>query len=116
VPARTWVAGLTTRLKAEDTLAVDTTMAFRFPDVKESYGLEVRRGAAQFYERAPERADVAIEMPKKALDRILLGQSTLVRALNSGDIRITAGSRADVLKFFEYFEPAAGDPIMLTVR
>jgi hypothetical protein len=42
---------------------------------------------------------------------------TLVRGLNSGDIRITAGTRADVLRFFEYFEPAAaGDPIVLTVR
>jgi alkyl sulfatase BDS1-like metallo-beta-lactamase superfamily hydrolase len=116
LPARTWVAGLTTRLKAEDTLAVDTTMAFRFPDVKEAYALEVRRGVAQFDERTPDRADVAIEMEKKTLDRMLLSQLTLVRGLNSGDIKVTAGTRAEVLKFFEYFEPAAGDPIALTVR
>jgi alkyl sulfatase BDS1-like metallo-beta-lactamase superfamily hydrolase len=116
LPARTWVAGLTTRLKAEDTLNVDTTMAFRFPDVKESYGLEVRRGVAQFDERTPDHADVSIEMDKKTLDQWLLGRSTLVRSLNSGGIKVTAGTRADVLKFFEYFEPVAGDPIVLTVR
>jgi alkyl sulfatase BDS1-like metallo-beta-lactamase superfamily hydrolase len=116
LPARTWVAGLTTRLKAEDTLDVDTTMAFRFPAANESYGLEIRRGIAQFDERTPDHSDVAIEMNKNVLDRMLAGQLTLVRGLNSGGIKITAGTRADVLKFFEYFEPSAGDPIVLTVR
>ena len=84
--------------------------------MKEAYSLEVRRGVAQFDERTPDHADVAIQMEKKVLDRILLGQLTLVRGLNSGDIKVTVGTRADVLKFFEYFEPAAGDPIVLTVR
>ena len=78
--------------------------------------MEVRRGVAQFDERTPDRTDVAIEMEKKTLDRMLLGQLTLVRGLNSGDIKVTAGTRAEVLKFFEYFEPVAGDPIVLTVR
>ncbi len=116
LPARVWVEGLTTRLKAEETLSVHTTMAFRFPDVKEEYGLEVRRGVAQFDESAPAKANVAISMDKRVLDQMIAGRMTLVRGLNSGQISVIAGTRADVLKFFEYFDPSNSDPIALTVR
>jgi alkyl sulfatase BDS1-like metallo-beta-lactamase superfamily hydrolase len=116
LPARVWVEGLTTRLKSESTLDVTETIAFHFPDVNEHYGLEIRRGVAQFHPKAPERADMVLEMPKAVLDRFLLGRITLARALNSGDMKVTAGSRDDVFKFFGYFEPSAGDPIELTVR
>lgn len=91
-------------------------MAFRFPDVKEEYGLEVRRGVAQFDESAPAKADVGISLDKRVLDQLIAGRMTLVRGLNSGQISVTAGTRADVLKFFEYFDPSNGDPISLTVR
>lgn len=116
LPARVWVEGLTTRLKAEATLDVHTTMAFRFPDVKEEYGIEIRRGVAQFDESAPAKPEVAISLDKRALDQLIAGRMTLVRGLNSGQISVTAGTRADVLKFFEYFDPSNGDPISLTVR
>ncbi|HWZ30146.1 MAG TPA: alkyl sulfatase dimerization domain-containing protein [Bryobacteraceae bacterium] len=115
LPARVWVQGLTTRLEAEKTLDVHTTMSFWFPDTKEEYALEVRRGVAQFSDR-PGLADVAIELEKATLDQILLGRSSIVRALNSGQMKVTKGDRADVLKFFGYFEPAFADPIALTVR
>jgi alkyl sulfatase BDS1-like metallo-beta-lactamase superfamily hydrolase len=116
LPARVWVEGLKTRLKAEETRNVHATMAFGFPDVKEEYGLEVRRGVAQFDESAPAKADVAISLDKRVLDQIIAGRLTLVRGLNSGQISVTVGTRADVLKFFEYFDPSNGDPIALTVR
>ena len=115
LPARVWVEGLTTRLEAEKTFDVNTTMAFWFPDTKEEYALEVRRGVAQFTDR-PGLANLAIEMEKRALDQIVLGRSSIVRALNSGQMKVTKGARADVLAFFGYFEPAFADPIALTVR
>jgi len=115
LPARVWVEGLTTRLESEKTLDVRATMAFWFPDTQEEYSLEVRRGVAQFSDR-PGRSDLAVEMEKKTLDQILLGRSSIVRALNSGQMKVTKGARADVLAFFGYFEPAFLDPIALTVR
>src|SRR5262249_45269082 len=48
LPARAFVEGFPARLKAEATLDVRMTVAFRFPDVGEAYGLEIRRGVAQF--------------------------------------------------------------------
>lgn len=116
LPARVWVEGLTTRLKAEDTLDVQTAIAFRFPDTREEYGLEIRRGIAQFDDHAPPAPDIGIALDKRVLDQMIAGRMTLVRGLNSGQIKVTAGARADVLKFFEYFEPSTLDPIALTVR
>jgi alkyl sulfatase BDS1-like metallo-beta-lactamase superfamily hydrolase len=115
LPARVWVEGLETRLEAEKTLDVDKTMAFWFPDTKEEYSLEVRRGVAQFSDH-PSKSDVAIELDKKTLDQIVLGRSSIVRAMNSGQMKVTKGTRNDVLAFFGYFEPAYSDPISLTVR
>jgi alkyl sulfatase BDS1-like metallo-beta-lactamase superfamily hydrolase len=116
LPARVWVEGHSTRLKAEVALDVETTMAFHFSNPTEDYGLELRRGIAQFDDHAPMHADVAIAMEKKALDRILLGQTTMDRAIDAGEIRVTHGTKADVLKFFSYFEIPFADPIALTVR
>src|SRR5271169_6235617 len=60
LPARAFVEGFSGRLKAEDTLDVAMTVGFRFPDVGEAYGIEIRRGVAQFVERLPEKTDLSI--------------------------------------------------------
>lgn len=116
LPAWVWVQGHTTRLKAEAALDVQTAMAFHFTDTKENYGLEIRRGIAQFDEGAPLKANVAIEMEKRVLDRMLIGQTTMSGAMDAGEIRVTSGTKADVLRFFGYFEAPFTDPIALTVR
>jgi len=116
LPARAWVAGHATRLKAEQTLDVSTSAAFHFTDTKEDCGLEIRRGIAQFDEQAPKHADLAIEMEKRALDRMLLGQTTMSGAMDAGEIRLTSGTKSQALQFFSYFEAPFSDPIALTVR
>jgi alkyl sulfatase BDS1-like metallo-beta-lactamase superfamily hydrolase len=113
LPARVWVEGLTTRLAAEKTLDVDTTMGFRFRDTNESYTLEVRGGIAQFGGSTPT---LAIELDKKTLDQVVLGRLTVAQGIDSGSIKVTAGSAANVLTFFSYFETPFADPIALTVR
>lgn len=64
-------------LKAEQALDVKMTVGFRFPDVNESFGLEVRRGIAQFHPQMPEPTDAVIAMNKSILNRILFGQINL---------------------------------------
>lgn len=116
LPAGAWVKGLTTRLKSEETLNAHVTVAFRFPDTKEEYGIELRRGVAQFDDHAPEQPDLAITLEKRLLDQIAAGRISLIRALNARQIQITTGTRSELLKFFDDFEPSNGDPIALTVR
>jgi alkyl sulfatase BDS1-like metallo-beta-lactamase superfamily hydrolase len=113
LPARVWVEGLTTRLASEKTLDVDTTMGFRFRETNETYTLEVRRGIAQFGGSIPT---LAIELDKKTLDQVVLGRVTMAQGIDSGAIKVTAGTAANVLAFFNYFETPFADPIALTVR
>ena len=79
LPARTFVEGLGVRLKAEETLDIVMTVDFRFPDTGEAWGIEIRRGVAQFIEHALRKADLTLTLDKAVLDRIRLGQLQWVR-------------------------------------
>ncbi len=115
-PASSWVEGFTTRLKAEQSFDVQMTMGFRFPDVKQSCGLEVRRGIAQFHPQMPDKTDVTLTLDKATLNHVLLGQAPFADAIRTGEIKITNGNVTDVQRFFSYFEQPFASPIELTVR
>jgi len=132
-PTSELINGLRFRLKAEETLDVHMTFGFNQPDVTEGFGLEIRRGVAQFHESLPENADVILEMDRAVLESILLGeavlydqgidpphpetpQAALIAAFQSGNARLSRGTLEDFKRFFSYFEPASTDPVPLTVR
>ncbi len=119
------------RLKAEDTLDVNLTMGFRFPDVDETFGLEIRRGVVQFYERMPDTPDVVLEMDRATLLGLILGeldfggidgvlpetpQAALAALFDSGDARLTKGTPEEFARFFSYFEAPNDEPIALTLN
>ena len=130
-PTSQLINGFRYRLKAEETLDVHMTMGFRFPDVDEEFGLEIRRGIVQFYERMPGAPDVILEMDRATLMGLLLGEldvagktgvhpdsprDALVALFESGDARLTRGSPQDFARFFSYFEPMSTEPIPITIR
>ena len=119
------------RLAAENTLDVNMTMGFNFPDSGEAFGLEIRRGVAQFYERMPDAADVVLEIDRATLIGLVAGeldlggidgvqpespQEVLGALFQSGDIRLTTGTPEDFARFFSYFEPPSDEPIPLTLK
>jgi len=116
LPARAFVEGFSGRLKAEDTLDVTMTVGFRFPDVGEAYGIEIRRGVAQFVEHLPEKTDLTISLDKAVLDRIRSGQLTMNDAIGERIIKVSDGTTADVFSFFGYFEAPFSAPVQLVVR
>lgn len=116
LPARRFVEGLTVRLAAEKTLGVHRALAIRFTDLGETYGLEVRRGVAQFHDGPPPDPDLGVALAKSALDRVLLGQATLGGLLEAGEAVIEHGEPGDVQRFFGWFESPLGTPIELTLR
>ena len=71
-PTAELINGLRFRLQAENTLNVHMTMGFRLPDVDEGFGLEIRRGVAQFHNSLPENADVVLEIDRSTLESLLL--------------------------------------------
>ncbi len=117
MPARVWVEGFSTRLKAESTWNVHQTAGFVFPDVKETYALELRRGIVQFHERADSTSlDLELTLDKATLNEVLLGKTKFPAAIAAGKVRITKGTPASVQQFFSYFEQPGESPIALTVR
>jgi alkyl sulfatase BDS1-like metallo-beta-lactamase superfamily hydrolase len=116
LPAKAFVEGFTPRLKAEDTLDVTMSVGFRFPDVGEAYGIEIRRGVAQFEEHLPEKTDVTLTLDKVALDRIRLGQLTMRDAILGGVVQVSDGPLTEVARFFGYFEMPFSTPIRIVVR
>jgi len=116
LPARAWVEGHATRLRSERTLDVHLTAGFRFPDINEAYGLEIRRGIAQFHESLPARCDLTLTLDKRVLDRVLLGEIKLAEAVSSGAMRVNGGRAAEVERFFGFFEAPFETPIKLTLR
>jgi hypothetical protein len=107
------------------------TMGFRFPDVDEAFGLEIRRGVAQFYEQMPEAADVVLEMDREVLNGLLTGelefaghvgvqpdspQAALTALFQSGNARLTTGTPEDFTRFFSYFEAPSSEPIPITLN
>lgn len=114
-PTSELINGFRYRLKAEDTLDVSLTTGFRFPDVDEEFGLEIRRGIVQFTESMPDAPDVVLEMNRATLMGLLLGESDIagktgvhpasprdafVALFESGDARLTRGSPQDFARFF----------------
>ena len=116
LPARPFVEGLPARLKAEDTLDVTMAAGFRFLDIGEVYGIEVRRGVAQFDEHLPEKSDLTLTLTKPTLERIQLGQLTMRDAIQGGLVQVTDGPPTEVARFFGYFDIPFSIPIQLVVR
>jgi alkyl sulfatase BDS1-like metallo-beta-lactamase superfamily hydrolase len=130
-PTSELVNGMRFRLQAENTLDVHMTMGLRVPDVDEGYGLEIRRGVAQYHDSLPENADVVLEIDRSTLESILVGdvlalgidgidvelpQQVLPALFQSGKARLSKGSMDDLKKFLGYFDPLSKDPVPLTVR
>ena len=130
-PTSELINGLRFRLAAEKTLDVHMTFGVRLPDVNEGYGLEIRRGVAQFHGSLPDEVDVLLELDRSTLENILLGevegvgidgvhqgtpQAALIASLDSGSARLVRGTPEDFQRFFSYFDPLSREPIALTVR
>ncbi len=94
----------TVNLKAENTLTVTMTMGFVVKDTADECGLEIRRGVAQFHDKLPQNPNATIAFEKKFLQELLQGKTDLMAGLDSGALKITKGTLADVAKFFGYFE------------
>jgi len=132
-PTSELINGLRFRLKAEDALDVHMTFGFNQPDVNEGFGLEIRRGVAEFHESLPDHADVILEMDRSVLESILLGeaemyhqgidpphpetpQAALIAAFQAGNARLSRGTLEDLQLFFSHFEPPSTEPLPITIN
>jgi len=111
VSINTW----TTRLKAEETLSVNSSLGFEFPDLDETYGLTIRRGVCQFDANPGNSMDMILTMTKPVFNQVVSGSTTIEEAVARGVIKLT-GNLDDLKQFLAYFETPGADPISLTLH
>ncbi len=105
----------TSRLKAEQTLSVNSSLGFEFHDLDESYGLTIRRGICQFDVNPENNMDMVLTMTKSVFNEILSGGTTIEAAVVNGDIKLT-GNMTELQQFLDYFETPGADPVSLTLH
>lgn len=113
-PADFLVEGMTTRLKAEETLDMHMIGGFDFTDVNEQYGLEIRRGIAQMHRTIPDGTAFTLSLSRATLIAIAQSRTTLPAALEAGEASLE-GNTADLQTFLTKFDSPAQE-IWLTRR
>ena len=102
VPIGRFIAAMPANLLYEKSADTEMVVGFRFPDVDEEYGIEIRRGVAELKEHLPENPDVIITADSKVWRELVLGLRSPVRAFASGAVTIE-GSALDLVGFLRMF-------------
>jgi alkyl sulfatase BDS1-like metallo-beta-lactamase superfamily hydrolase len=102
VPIGRFVAAMPANLLYEKSADKEIVVGFRFPDVDESYGIEIRRGVAELKERFPDDPDLAITADSQVWRELVLGLRSPLKAFASGDVKYE-GSALDLVGFLRLF-------------
>ena len=102
VPIGQFIAAMPANLLYEKSADKEIIVGFRFPDVGEGYGIEIRRGVAEFDNSFPEEPDLTITTDSEVWRELVLGLRSPIKAFASGDIEFT-GSALDLVGFLRMF-------------
>jgi alkyl sulfatase BDS1-like metallo-beta-lactamase superfamily hydrolase len=103
LPIDAFMAGMSTRLKAEDALEMDTVVGFEFSDVKRSFTVHLRKGVAALREQSTDKADVNIRTTATTWKRIATKKRNPALAYAAGEVEVDGGL-LEVVKFLALFE------------
>jgi len=102
VPIGRFVAAMPANLLYDKSADKEIVVGFRFPDVDEGYGIEIRRGVAEFKEAFPDNPDLTITADSTVWRELVLGLRSPIKAFASGDVKYT-GSALDLVSFLRLF-------------
>lgn len=90
------------RLNPEKSKDVTQTVGFRFPDTKEAYTVQVRRGIAFIEPAFPNRADITVTVSSNTWKDIVTKLVNPAAALARGDVKIEGGV-LNLVRFLDLF-------------
>jgi len=102
VPIGRFVAAMPANLIYEKSADKEILVGFRFPDVDEGYGIQIRRGVAEFIPSFPENPELTITADSMAWRELVLGLRSPVQVFASGDVKFD-GSALDLVGFLRLF-------------
>ena len=102
VPIGRFIAAMPANLLYEKSADKEMVVGFRFPDVEEGYGIEIRKGVAEFKPAFPEDPDITITADSNVWRELVLGLRSPIKAFASGDVKYT-GSALDLVGFLTLF-------------
>ena len=102
VPIGRFVAAMPANLLYDKSADQEMVVGFRFPDVDEAYGIEIRRGVAEFKEGFPQNPDLTITADSNVWRELVLGLRSPIKTFASGDVKYT-GSALDLVGFLRLF-------------
>lgn len=102
LPVGDILAAMPVHLDPEASADLEMTVGFHFPDVDESYTIEVRRGVAEFRQGLSAERDVAIRTDSDVWREIALGLRNPALAFASDEVEIE-GSALDAARFLRLF-------------
>ncbi|MGF6695168.1 alkyl sulfatase BDS1-like metallo-beta-lactamase superfamily hydrolase [Metapseudomonas resinovorans] len=114
LPARIFLQNWVTRIDPEKSAEVNLTLGFVFPDIKEAWALEVRRGVVELHKGIPEGTTLKLTFDKTYLDTVISGENGLLKGALLGDVKVD-GNLLDIKTFLGCFD-FEDAPIALTLR
>ncbi len=102
VPIGRFIAAMPANLLYEKSADKEMLVGFRFPDVGEGYGIEIRRGVAELKDTFPENPDLTITADSQVWRELVVGLRSPIKAFASGDVKFS-GSALDLVGFLRLF-------------
>ena len=95
-------------LDAAKTRDVRRRVNFRFPDVDETWSIDLRRGVADYKPAALQDADITVTVDSTTWKEIIAGMTQPAIAFARGDVSVDGGT-LDLVRFLGHFKPDGGE-------
>jgi alkyl sulfatase BDS1-like metallo-beta-lactamase superfamily hydrolase len=102
VPLAAIFSAMGTRLNPEKSKEIVKTVGFRFPDTKEAFTVQVRRGVTFIEPAFPKKADITVTVDSNTWKEIVARLANPAVALAKGDVKIEGGI-VNLVKFLNLF-------------
>ena len=102
VPLAAIFSAMGTRLNPEKSKDIVKTVGFSFPDTKEAFTVQVRRGVAFIEPALPKKADITVTVNSNTWKEIVTKLANPAVALAKGDVKIEGGI-VNLVKFLNLF-------------
>lgn len=82
------------RLNSEKSAGKKLHINVSFSDLKESYGLSVENGVLTYDKKLDAKPDATMTLTKATLNKVQLGETTLDKAIEAGDVKVEGRKEA----------------------